>query len=47
MRWPQRAPTLTIGSAIFDGSFSPTKGAFREQVLDIFEACNNAPRMAA
>jgi thiamine monophosphate synthase len=41
------ADAFTIGSAIFDGSFSPTKGAFREQVLDIFEACNNAPRMAA
>jgi hypothetical protein len=41
------ADAFTIGSAIFDGSFSPTKGAFREQVLDIFEACNKAPRMAA
>ena len=41
------ADAFTIGSAIFDGSFSPTKGAFREQVLDVFEACNKAPRMAA
>lgn len=41
------ADAFTIGSAIFDGSFSPTKGAFRGQVLDIFEACNKAPRMAA
>jgi thiamine monophosphate synthase len=38
---------FTIGSAIFDGSFSPTKGAFRGQVLDVFEACERAPRMAA
>jgi thiamine monophosphate synthase len=38
---------FTIGSAIFDGSFSPTKGAFRDQVLDIFEACDKAPRIAA
>ena len=41
------ADAFTIGSAIFDGSFSPTKGAFREQILDVFEACNKAPRMAA
>ena len=38
---------FTIGSAIFDGSFSPTKAAFRDQVLDIFEACDKAPRIAA
>jgi len=38
---------FTIGSAIFDGSFSPTKGAFRGQVLDVFDACEKAPRMAA
>jgi hypothetical protein len=38
---------FTIGSAIFDNSFSPTKGTFREQVRDIVAACEKAPRMAA
>ena len=38
---------FTIGSAIFDGSFSPAKADFRGQVLDVVEACANAPRMAA
>ena len=41
------ADAFTIGSAVFDGSFSPTKGAFRGQILDILEACDTAPRMAA
>jgi hypothetical protein len=38
---------FTIGSAIFDGSFSPAKGDFRGQVLEVLEACAKAPRMAA
>jgi hypothetical protein len=38
---------FTIGSAIFDGSFSPGRSAFRGQILDIFEACDKVPRMAA
>ncbi|MEP6657756.1 MAG: hypothetical protein ABJC33_11010 [Betaproteobacteria bacterium] len=38
---------FTIGSAVFDGSFSPAKSAFRGQILDILEACDKAPRMAA
>src|SRR5262249_1754152 len=38
---------FTIGSAIFDGSFSPAKCDFRGQVLDVFEACASAPRIAA
>jgi thiamine monophosphate synthase len=38
---------FTIGSAIFDGSFSPAKGDFRGQVLEVLEACASAPRMAA
>lgn len=38
---------FTIGTAVFDGSFSPTKGTFRGQILDILEACDTAPRMAA
>jgi len=38
---------FTIGSAVFDGSFSPGKGSLRGQVLDILEACDTAPKMAA
>jgi hypothetical protein len=38
---------FTIGSAVFDGSFSPGKGSLRGQVLDIREACDTAPKMAA
>ncbi|MEO8753236.1 MAG: hypothetical protein ABI624_11230 [Casimicrobiaceae bacterium] len=38
---------FTIGSAVFDGSFSPAKGSLRGQVLDILEACDRAPRIAA
>lgn len=37
---------FTIGSAIFDGSFSPTKGSFLSQIADVLEACANAPRAA-
>ena len=38
---------FTIGSAVFDGAFSPSKGSLRGQILDILEACDSAPRMAA
>ena len=38
---------FTIGSAVFDGAFSPAKGSFRGQIQDILEACDKAPRMAA
>jgi hypothetical protein len=38
---------FTIGSAVFDGSFSPAKGSLRSQILDILEACEHAPKMAA
>jgi hypothetical protein len=41
------ADAFTIGSAVFDGSFSPSKGSLRGQILDILEACDNAPKMAA
>jgi pentose-5-phosphate-3-epimerase len=41
------ADAFTIGSAVFDGSFSPTKVAFRDQILDVLEACDSAPRMTA
>ena len=35
---------FTIGSAVFDGAFSPAKGSLRGQILDILEACDKAPR---
>lgn len=38
---------FTMGSAVFDGSFSPAKGSLRGQVLDILEACDKAPKIAA
>jgi len=38
---------FTMGSAVFDGSFSPAKGSLRGQILDILEACSTAPRVAA
>lgn len=38
---------FTIGSAVFDGSFSPAKGSLRGQILDILEACDQAPKLAA
>lgn len=41
------ADAFTIGSAVFDGTFSPTKGSLRGQVLDILEACDTAPPRAA
>ncbi|HXU51680.1 MAG TPA: hypothetical protein VN789_06535 [Casimicrobiaceae bacterium] len=34
---------FTIGSAVFDGAFSPTKGSLRGQVQDILAACRSAP----
>lgn len=40
------ADAFTIGSAIFDGSFSPTKGSFISQIHDVLEACENASRAA-
>ena len=33
------ADAFTIGSAAFDGSFSPTKGSLRSQLTDILAAC--------
>jgi hypothetical protein len=41
------ADAFTVGSAVFDGSFAPTKGTFRGQILDILEACDTAPRTVA
>lgn len=40
------ADAFTIGSAAFDGSFSPSKGSLRSQILDILEACETAPKTA-
>ncbi len=37
------ADAFTIGSAVFDGAFSPTKGSLRGQVQDILSACASAP----
>ena len=41
------ADAFTIGSAVFEGAFSPAKGSFRGQILDILEACDKAPKLAA
>jgi hypothetical protein len=38
---------FTIGSAVFDGAFSPAKGSLRGQIQDILDACDNAPGIAA
>jgi hypothetical protein len=38
---------FTIGSAVFDGSFSPAKGSLRGQILDILEACDQTPKIEA
>jgi len=40
------ADAFTIGSAVFDGTFAPSKGSLRGQILDVLEACNTAPAMA-
>lgn len=41
------ADAFTIGSAAFDGSFSPRKGSLRAQIADILGACRSAPPLAA
>ncbi|MCL4767244.1 MAG: 4-hydroxythreonine-4-phosphate dehydrogenase [Hyphomicrobiaceae bacterium] len=33
------ADAFTIGSAVFDGSFSPSKGSILSQLSDVLEAC--------
>jgi hypothetical protein len=40
------ADAFTIGSAVFDGTFAPTKGSLRGQILDVLDACRRAPAMA-
>lgn len=34
------ADAFTIGSAVFDGSFSPNKGAITSQLRDVLKACS-------
>lgn len=34
------ADAFTIGSAVFDGSFSPNKGAITSQLRDVLDACS-------
>ena len=41
------ANAFTIGSAVFEGGFSPSKGSLRGQILDILDACDHASRIAA
>ena len=41
------ADAFTVGSAVFDGSFAPTKGSLRGQILDILDACRGAPATTA
>jgi hypothetical protein len=40
------ADAFTVGSAVFDGTFSPTRGSLRSQVEAILDACRSAPAMA-
>ncbi|MBL8688040.1 MAG: hypothetical protein JNL04_03030 [Rhodospirillaceae bacterium] len=41
------ADAFTIGSAAFDGSFSPSKGSLRGQIADILDASRSAPKFVA
>jgi hypothetical protein len=41
------ADAFTVGSAVFDGTFAPTKGTLRGQVQRILDACRSASTMAA
>jgi putative N-acetylmannosamine-6-phosphate epimerase len=34
------ADAFTIGSAVFDGAFSPRKGALQSQLDDVLSACD-------
>jgi hypothetical protein len=40
------ADAFTVGSAVFDGTFVPTKGSLRGQIQGVLEACRTAPAMA-
>ena len=39
------ADAFTVGTAAFDGSFSPGKESLRAQIIDILDACRAAPKM--
>jgi hypothetical protein len=41
------ADAFTIGSAVFNGTFSPARRSLRGQILGILDACSHAPPMAA
>ena len=41
------ADAFTIGSAVFEGGFSPSKGSLRSQILDILDASEHARRSVA
>lgn len=41
------ADAFTIGSAVFDGAFSPGKGALRSQIEDILAASHRADKLVA
>jgi hypothetical protein len=38
---------FTIGSAVFDGSFSPANGSLRSQIRAVLAACNATHSVAA
>jgi hypothetical protein len=38
---------FTIGSAVFEGSFSPAKGSLRSQIRDILDICDRVGKLAA
>lgn len=40
------ADAFTVGSAVFDGTFSPTKGSLRGQIRDILGACAGVSTIA-
>lgn len=40
------ADAFTVGSAVFDGAFTPRNGSLRSQILDVLEACATAPAVA-
>jgi len=40
------ADAFTVGSAVFDCTFSPARNSLRGQILDILEACDRAPATA-
>ncbi len=38
------ADAFTIGTAVFEGAFAPSKGSMRGQILDILAACDDASK---